>query len=423
MDQTELTLMDQQQGLLDLLNRAHPRWLDTSKLDMDEAERLGSLLVLLQRDINWYIGDLARYTEAKWPDTQHQCYPPSTSPGLLARNAGVCRAYPDGKADRTHEATHSQYRLVAGKPDRQKRLEEMTGETTDESRQKGTLSPSNSEPGKDRWLLAVDVNYFLHRFWHSGAGIEAANQVAGWLERTVERLRALGLSDVACCFDSPQSRRKELTEGWEDKYKDRPKKDVELVQQLSLVRELLAKAGFACCNVDGWEADDVMASYAAQFDGRVTLLTQDKDQRQCLGGQVNILLDVEWTEDETSGDMLPEYRWLTAKDHTEETGIKPDQWTDFQAIMGDNVDGIRGVEGIGKKGAATLIEEFGTIEEVIEQTKRQHREVEAGELTEKQASTTKKKREAIIAFEEKLEVTRQLVTLRTDLEIPNTTRI
>lgn len=393
------------------MTRMRKRFLDCSGFDLAEAEQFGEELALMQRDVTFWIGDLARYAEARWPDTWHQAFPEWVSPGLLARAAGVCRAYPN-EEDRQHECTYSQYMQVAGKPDRQKLLSEMVdkGQTTDESRKAGTDAPSGH--GSPRgWLLAIDVNYFLHRFWHSGAGVEAATGVASWIQRTVNRLKEKGLTDVACCFDAFDNHRKALTKEWEDRYKDRPPKDHELSQQLHLVRDLLQKANFACVSIEGMEADDVMASYAKQFDGKVTLLTQDKDCRQCLSAKCNILLDVTWKEDDTSGDHLPEYKWLTAKDHTEATGITPERWTDYQCIMGDNVDGIRGVEGIGQKGAADLVNEFGTVEAVIQAAK------------DESDSIKPKKREAIIAFESKLEVTRRLVTLRDDLTVPNSTRI
>lgn len=412
---TDLVLMHQQEGLADLLNRAHARFLDCSNLTIEDAERLGEVLAVIQRDCQFWCGDLARYAEARWPDTHHQAWPPWVSPGLLARTAGVCRAFPK-EDERSHDCTYSQYLQVAGKPDRQKLLAEMVGLTTDESRQgagKREALPSDTQVGMKaaRWLLAIDVNYFLHRFWHSGAGVEAATSVASWVQRTVDRLKDKGLTDVACCFDSTTNHRKELTKEWEDRYKDRPPKDPELSQQLNLVRELLHKANFACVQIEGMEADDVMASYAKQFDGKVTLLTQDKDCRQCLSGKCNILLDVTWSEDDTSGEHLPDYKWLTSKTHTEATGIPPERWVDYQCIMGDNVDGIRGVEGVGQKGAADLVKEFGTVEAVIQAAK------------DGAASITPKKRVAIIAFEAKLETTRRLVTLRDDLTVPEATRI
>jgi DNA polymerase-1 len=279
------------------------------------------------------------------------------------------------------------------------------GLTTDESRKVEQVERS------ERWLLAIDVNYFLHRFWFSGAGIESAVSVATWIQRTVERLKEKGLTDVACCFDSHRNDRKELTKEWEDKYKDRPPKDPELGQQLSLVHDLLSGRGFACVSVDGMEGDDVMASYAKQFDGRITLMTQDKDCRQCLSSKCNILLDVTWIQDETSGDHLPEYKWLSAKQHTEATGIRPDQWTAYQAIMGDNCDGIKGAAGIGEKGAADLIKAFGSVEGAIEAAKADDDRIKP------------KKCAALIEFEDKKDITLQLVTLRTDLQLPASTRL
>ena len=243
--------------------------------------------------------------------------------------------------------------------------------------------------------------------------MESAMSVASYVGRLVERLKDKQLTDVVCCFDSKRNHRKELVRnaGWEDQYKDRPPKPEGLGHQLTLVRELLEKAGFCCVSQDGFEADDLLASFAKQFDGRVTISSADKDLRQCLSDKCNMLLDVTWSEDETSGDMAPEYKWLSAKSHTEATGIRPDQWTEYQSIMGDNVDGIKGVAGIGEKGAADLIKEFGSVEGAIEAAKEDH------------DSIRPKKREALIEFEPKKDVTRQLVTLRDDLDIPKNTRI
>lgn len=384
------------------------RFLDCSGMSIEEAESWGEELAQLQRDIMFYVGDLARYAEARWPGKSQQLWPEWVSPGMIQRAAGVCRAFPK-EEDRQHEATYSQYMQVAGKPDRAERLAAIVekGLTSDESRKEAKEETTDGP----RWLAAFDVNYFLHRFWFSGAGVESAQGVASWIQRTAERLKEKGLTDLACCFDSMRNHRKELTTEWEHKYKDRPTKDPELSHQLHLVRDLLESAGFACISEDGMEADDVMASLAKQFPGRVTLVTQDKDCRQCLSEKCNMLLDVEWTEDETSGDMLPQFKWLSAKQHTESTGIPPEQWTEYQAIMGDATDGIKGAPGIGEKGAATIVAMFGTAEAAIAAAK-------AGDERLKP-----KQRDSLIAFEPQLEITRRLVTMRTDLNVTQATRI
>lgn len=387
-------------------NPFRTRFLDCSRMTLQEAQEYGEWFAKLQRDIMFYIGDLARVAERKWPDTHQQIWPEWVSPGLISRAAGVCRAYPT-EADRQHECTYSQYMQNAGKPDRHERLQAIVdaGLTTDESRK------ADQQERATRWCLAIDVNYFLHRFWYSGANVEAAAGVASWIQRTVERLKEKGLTDVACCFDSKVNNRKELTTEWDDKYKDRPKKDPELAQQLNLVHELLKGHGFACVSVEGYEGDDCMASIAKQFPGNVTLMTQDKDVRQCLSDKCNMLLDVEWVQDPTSAEMIPQYKWLSAKQHTEETGIPPKMWTEYQAIMGDSTDGIKGAVGIGQKGAADLVKLFGMVESAIEAAKNGDDRIPA------------KKRQALIDFEQKLEVTRKLVTLVDSLEIPSTTRV
>lgn len=386
--------------------------LDTTNMTVQEMEVWGRDLTDTQKSLNWWIGDLARAAKAKLGDDNYsQVFPPDVSPGLIQRCEAVARAYPR-EEDRNPLASWTIHMQHANKPNRIALVAAAVdaGRTSDEERKNATESKQQEHNGP-RWLLAVDVNYFLHRFWFSGAGVESAVEVAGWIGRTVERLQEKGLTDIACCLDSKTNHRKELTTGWEDKYKDRPAKDPELGQQLNLVHELLKEKGFACIQIEGMEADDCMASFAKQFPGRVTLLTQDKDCRQCLSDKCNMLLDVEWVEDPTSGDMLPEYKWLSAKKHTEATGIPPHQWVEYQIIMGDATDGIKGCVGIGEKGAADLVKEFGTVAAVIQAAKDDDERIKL------------KKRTALIEFEGKHDVTRKLVTLRTDLQIPTTTKI
>ena len=130
--------------------------------------------------------------------------------------------------------------------------------------------------------------------------------------------------------------------------------------------------------------------------------------------------------DDTSGDTKPDYKWVGLRKHWEETGgkfdedgnrvpktgIRPDQWCDYQSIWGDNVDGIKGVHGIGEKGAKTLIQEFETLEGVMDAAR------------EGDDRITEKKQLALLEFEiNKMEVTRKLVTLRIDLDVPQVAKL
>lgn len=410
------------------MSRMQKRFLDCSGLTMEQCQSFGEGLCEQQRDVAFQLGDLARYAEAKWPDTWQQVFPEWVSPGLISRAAGVCRAYPKPE-DRESEATYSQYLQNASRPDRLARLTAITekGLTTDESRQADKEERANGKSAAAvRWLLAVDVNYFLHRFWFSGAGVEAAIGVTTWIQRTVERLKEKGLTDCACCFDSKSNHRKEFTKDWEDKYKgNRGPKEPELVQQLNLVYELLAGAGFACIAIEGYEADDCIASYAKNFQGKVAILSQDKDLKQCLsGGRVVMLRDVTWNEDETSGDMLAEYHWYTENPHPkitcknllDETGLTPQQFPDLQCLMGDATDCIKGAPGIGEKGAVTLMREFGSVAACIQAAHNNDERL-------LKMPRGKMMVQGLLELEPRLDVTRKLVTLVDTLEVPQTTRI
>jgi 5'-3' exonuclease len=401
------------------------RWydifLDVSDLDITALEPFGTDLAVWSRGVNWWIGDVARAAERRSPENWSQVFPEWVSPGHISRCMAVAKAYPNLE-DRHPLASWSIHRNLANDPDRKAKVQAHVdeGHTSDEAKAADKAARSEPTSGQ-RWLLAIDCNYFLHRQFFSGAGVESAQGVASWIARTVERLKEKGLTDVACCFDGPNNHRRELTDGWEDGYKSkRTEKEPELKQQLNLVRELLEGMNFACVSMEGMEADDMMASYAVQFPGRVTLFTQDKDARQSLSEKCNILSDVEWEEDETSSQPIAKYKWITAKAHTEDgctyngvaiSGIPPELWCDFQALAGDSVDGITGVKGVGAKIAADLIKEFGSAAAVIEAAKA---------ATEK---ITAKKREAIIEFAPKLETTMKLVRMRTDLELSAATRV
>jgi len=398
------------------MTRMQELFLDTSGLDVAGLEAWGRDLAWWQRQINWYIGQLAIAAKEKLGDENYsQVFPSDVSPGLIQRCEAVARAY--APKDRNPLASWTVHMTHANKPNRIELVAASVnaGRTSDEERRHATQS--NQDEKRQRWILCIDVNYHVTRMWASGAETEAAKQVSEWIKRTVERLKEKGLTDVVCCFDSGNSFRKELTKDWEDKYKNRATKDPELGQQLRLAEEMLSE--FCSAKMDTFEADDLMASFAKQFDGKVTLLTVDKDMRQCLSPKCNMLVAVDWVEDPTSGEMLPDYKWVSVKDHlkgctyngTAVEGVSPEQWTTFQALAGDSSDTISGAAGIGAKIAADLVKEFGTIEAIIAAAKDDDPRI------------TAKKREALIAFESKYKTTLELVTLRTDLPVPKTTKV
>lgn len=399
------------------MTRMQPLFLDTSGMSIEELEGWGRDLAELQKSLNWYLGDLARAAKDNkqlGEENYSQVFPPDTSPGAIQRWEAVARAYPTIES-RNPGATWSIHMKESGRTDRIERVQAHVdaGRTSDEAAKASKEARDNSN--RPRWLIAFDLHYIVHRNFYAGAGVETAMQVAGWIQRTVERLREKGASDVLCAFEGRNNFRKALTEGdgWADsRYKgNRGPKPHDLLQQLQLVRELLDGLGFCCVSSDEHEADDVLASAAKQFPGKTTIVSGDKDLNQTLCDRVNILRDVEWVENEQSGELQPEYKWWTAKMLYDETGLTPAHYVQAQCLSGDSTDAIAGCAGIGVKGAADLIKLFGSVDCAIAAAK-------AGD-----PRITQKKRESLIEFEGKHEITQKLVTLRTDLQLPSTTKI
>jgi len=136
---------------------------------------------------------------------------------------------------------------------------------------------------------------------------------------------------------------------------NRAEMPADLVPQIPLVRRLLDVMGIPCLELAGYEADDILATVAARTaaaGGRCTIATSDKDARQLLGDRVQLL-------------NLRNNAPLGVAELAAEWGIRPDQVVDFLALVGDAVDNVPGVPGIGPKIAGELLQRFGTLEGVL----------------------------------------------------------
>ena len=404
---------------------------DTS---MEDFEATAELLIGIQKGIMWQIGDIALAAEQQYPDTHHQAWPINVSPGLLDRCKGVARAYAPN--ERNPEGTWTMHAFHAKSPDRVEIIEDIVelGQTSDEARKnpppirepKPELPAVSQEsaPVADegpRWLLCVDISYYMQRQFPK-CGQDTAVEVCAWLARVIRHLEyTKNLTDAVVCFDGANNHRKALTADWDQPYKSkRSDKDEELIVQLRSIPERLREINLPCVKIDGMEADDVMASYAAQFPGKVTLMTSDKDLRQCLSPRCNILRNVEWETNPDTGQLIRTFDWVSAKKHTEEgvsyggpivKGIPPALWPHFQAIAGDSGDDIRGCVGIGAKIAMDLIHQHGTVQNIIDA------------CLDGSAKLTAKKIDSVLAFAEYAETTLLLTTMRTDLVVPMVTKI
>ena len=392
----------------ELLRQMEPE--DKLRLMQSIAETLNTM----QRNHKWWIGDLVRIAIAEYGDAWHNVFPVEMSPGLLTRDKAVAEAYPQ-ISDRNLDATWTIHMRLANKPNRQQLVAEHVdaGHTSDEAHQTQLAKPSDEKrtvrksirTANTPWLLAVDTNVYLHRAYRGPDPENAAETVVAGLRELIDYLQLeRGLTDAVICFDHPKNHRKTLAD-----YKPRPPKEEALKEQLKLVQELAAQH-FAVHQLEGMEADDLLASYAAQFDGHVSLLTIDKDLRQCFSEKCNMLLD--YRLDEALNWVNHEHHVQTGLKYSGQHvhGIYADQWVDFQCLAGDSVDGVPGAAGIGPVKAMQLIKNYGTIDEIFVAAA-------AGELSKSCCAS-------IIAFQkDSYQTTRQLVTLRTDLPLNNDTSL
>jgi DNA polymerase-1 len=161
--------------------------------------------------------------------------------------------------------------------------------------------------------------------------------------------------------------------------------------------DLLKAVGIPVLGVEGFEADDVLATLVSQLkdqpDLAIRIVSLDKDLQQLLDGERVALYD-------PKNDVC-----VTELTLREQKGITPAQVIDFLALMGDSVDNVPGVPGIGAKTASELIAAYGSIEAVVEQALAPGGAIKG------------KRRENIAASVDQLEIARQLVTLRHDAPV------
>lgn len=213
-----------------------------------------------------------------------------------------------------------------------------------------------------RTVLAVDGNSVLHRCFHASASsaFRTADGRAGWAIRGFLSQLAAAV-DRSCAdavvvgFDDPgtSSRR----ERWPTYKAHREPKPASLDEQLGDVVGVLRDMGVVVVVPVGLEADDVLASVAAQapsVGARTVLATSDRDSFALIDDNTRLLRILNGGVD--ASPMLDPHRLVMV------TGVRPDQYLDFAALRGDTSDNLPGVPGFGPKTAARLLSEFGTAE-------------------------------------------------------------
>ena len=167
---------------------------------------------------------------------------------------------------------------------------------------------------------------------------------------------------------------------------NRPPPPEDLVPQFGLIRDAVRAFDLPCIELDGYEADDLIATYARQAeraDATVTIVSSDKDLMQLVSDHISMF------------DTMKNRR-IGAEEVMARFGVGPDQVVDVQALAGDSSDNVPGVPGIGIKTAALLINQYDDLDTLLER---------AEEIPQK------KRRENLIEFADQARMSRDLVRL------------
>ena len=245
-------------------------------------------------------------------------------------------------------------------------------------------------------LVLVDGSASLYRAFFAlpplsnSRGIPT-HAVLGFTTMLLKLLREEEPDALAVAFDGPgpTTRHHEFAE-----YKaQRPAMPEAMVQQVPYVHRVLEAMRVPVLMLPAEEADDILGTVAvrAAAEGtQVTLISGDKDLLQLVGERIAVR------------DTMKERTWGPAE-VLERYGISPGQFPDLLALMGDSIDNIPGVPGVGEKTARDLLARFGTLETIL---------VRAVEVSRP------KLREALRTQAEQARLSKRLATIRTDLAVP-----
>jgi len=210
-----------------------------------------------------------------------------------------------------------------------------------------------------RAVYAIDAHSLIYQVYHAlpemtGPHGQSVGAVYGFARDLLYLLEVKRPDYLFCAFDMPG---KTFRHQLYDQYKvHRPEMPEDLIPQIGFIRRLIEALGVPAVGVESFEADDVLATIARLTDegrGSCFLVTGDKDCRQLITARValyNIRKDQVFDRDALMAE------W----------GITPEQVVDFQALVGDSVDNVPGVPLIGPKLARQLLEQYGTLEEVLD---------------------------------------------------------
>lgn len=242
-------------------------------------------------------------------------------------------------------------------------------------------------------LFLIDGSGFIFRAYHALPPLSRSDgtpvgAVLGFTNMLVKILTDMNAHYLAVIFDA--GRRTFRNDLYADYKANRRETPEDLIPQFPLIRQACTAFGVPLFETTGFEADDIIATYAAQEkDREIIIVSSDKDLMQLVSDRVKLYDPIK-------------NKIIDAAGVREKFEVGPEQVIDVQALAGDSSDNIPGVPGIGIKTASALIQEFGTLEKL---------------LTQAHTIKQEKRRESLIHFADQARLSKQLVTLYAN--VPN----
>ena len=245
-------------------------------------------------------------------------------------------------------------------------------------------------------LFLIDGSNQMYRAYHALPAMTNAvgrvtHAVYGFVTMLTKLIADHKPEFIAATFDlAGPTFRRELAADYKATRRPMPP---DLIDQVPLVHDACRALGVPILVTDRYEADDVMGTLAKQATAKgfeVALVTGDKDFFQLVGGPIKVF------------NPREPGTWFDADGVKQKFGVPPEQVIDVLALMGDTSDNVKGVPGIGEKGARDLITQFGSLEALL---------ARAGEVPQKRY------REALLANVEGARQSQQLVTIHTDCPV------
>lgn len=212
-------------------------------------------------------------------------------------------------------------------------------------------------------LAIIDGKSVFYRGYYAMPNLSTSDGtptggVFGFVSLSIELIKKLKPDYVAVAWDKKGTNIQKRKDIYPDYKAGRKPAPPDFYEQIPILHELLNAFGWPLYEIDGYEADDIMATFSREASEKgisTDLITSDLDALQALGPNVQVY---------ALKNGLSNLEKFDVKSFEEKYGIKANQFLDYKSLVGDSSDNIPGVAGIGKKTAAMLLKEYGTLENI-----------------------------------------------------------